>query len=170
MDCLQSFSFTSSANDNFVAPDLLTWTAPGLMPYWQVDKNYISTFNIQGFKNVNIYGIDVIGDFQPLITTVNPAIVSDWQITMRINGQMPLVSGNITAAPNGWSLTQGIPQSQTFTLNRFKTFFKLESPIQSAISIELNNLKINGIGPNNLLNVNVSWNLQFIVYYQYEGE
>jgi hypothetical protein len=170
MNCIQSFSFTSSANDNFVAPDLLAWTAPGGMPYFQVDKNYISTFNIQGFKNVNIFGVDVIGDFQPLITTVNPAIVSDWQIRMRLNGQMPLISGNITAAPNGWSLTQGIPQSQIFTLSRFKTSFKLESPIQSVTSIQLDNLKINGIGPNSLLTVNVSWNLQFIVYYQYEGE
>ena len=169
MDCMRSFSFLTSSNENAVAPEIKTW---GLAPqnYWLFSStNPTSTFNIQGFKNVNVHSIEAQGVVSTLITGTEGIIVNDWDWSITVNGQNPLINGNITVAPNGFSIqTQGI--NPTFVLGKYSPKFTFADPIQSVSSIQLTQLRASGIGAQNLANINITYAFNFIVYYTYEGE
>ena len=169
MSCIQSFTFLSSANETVAAPDFDSW---GLAPqnYWQYNKPAgTSTFNIQGFKNVNIHGIEAQGDVYTLHNSGNAALVNDWTFFLTVNGQNPQVSGNITVAPNNYSIvTQGI--NPLFALSRYNNKFTFEDPIQSATNIQISGLRASGIGAENLALLTIAWTVNFVVYYSYEGE
>ena len=169
MDCMRSFSFLTSSNENAVPPEIKTW---GVAPenYWEYSStNPSSTFNIQGFKNVNVYSIEAQGVVSTLATVAQGIIVNDWDWSLTVNGQNPLINGNITAAPNGFGIfTQ--PLNPTFVLGKYSPKFTFADPIQSVSSIVLTQLRATGIGAQNLANINITYAFNFIVYYTYEGE
>jgi len=169
MDCLRSFTFISSANESIVAPNIDTW---GLAPqnYWLANSSAgTSTFNIQGFKNVNIHSIEASGEVSCLLNTGFSVLVNDWSFYVQINGQNPLVSGNITASPNRFSIqTQGT--NPNFSLSKYNPKIEFADPIESARSIQITGFKASGIGAESLTTVNLAWNLNFVVYYSYEGD
>jgi len=169
MDCMRSFSFLSSANENAVGAEIKTW---GLAPqnYWLYQsQSQLSTFNIQGFKNVNVHSVEAQGVVSTLITGTEGIIVNDWDFSITVNGQNPLINGNITAAPNNFSIqTQGL--NPTFVIGKYSPKFTFADPIQSASSIQITQLRASGIGAQNLANINIAWAINFIVYYTYEGE
>ena len=169
MSCIKSFTFTTAINENAVAPQLQTW---GLAPqnYWAFESGAgISTFNIQGFKNVNIHGIEAVGDMASIVAFPNLVLVNDWSFRVRVNGQNSLVSGNITAAPNRYNITVQA-NNPIFSLSRYNPYLELASPIQSATSIQLVGYRASGIGAQNLAAINLAWDMTFVVYYSYEGE
>jgi len=74
MDCLRSFSFLSSASESTGATEFKTW---GVAPqnYWQYKSdNHLSTFNIRGFKSVNIHSVEVQGVVSTLFSSSENAI------------------------------------------------------------------------------------------------
>jgi hypothetical protein len=169
IDCLQSFSLSSATNDSFSTPDYSVWTIGG-QNFWQVKKDGTSTYDIQGFKNINIHAIDVIGDFRPVNAITNGGIVQDWTTSIRITGTGPLISGALTASPNFLSISTANTGINTFVLSRFKTRVQLSTPIQSAKKIEFFQYVANGIGAQSLISIELVWNLNFVFYYTYEGE
>jgi hypothetical protein len=170
MDCLKSFSLVSSANGTFAAPEFTNWGAANNL-FWNVKQTIGSSiFNVAGFKNINIYGIEVIGTFEGSSTLVSNGIVNDWNINLNIEGQAPLTNGNVTVAPNFLSLQDLPPFVTNFGLSKYSPKIKLSTPIQSVKNITFTNYNVNGYGAQNPLQIQLNWNLNFIIYYQFEGE
>ena len=167
MSCIKSFIITSSANETGIGPAQVdTW---GVDNYWIFNKGGTSTFNIEGFKNINIHSIEAQGDVASLIATGSSVIVNDWSFIIQVNGQNPIIGGNITAAPNNYSIVT-FGTNQIFSLSRYNPKFCLDSPIQSVTSINIQGLRASGYGAENLLTLNLAWFMNFIVYYSFEGE
>ena len=89
-------------------------------------------------------------------------------------------NSNFTPVNNiqGWTIgtdnyfVGSISLLSTINIQGFKYNYKVEfaSPIQSVTSIDLNTLTVSGIGNESLVNQNLTWFLNFVVYYSYEGE
>ena len=169
MDCLRSFSLSSPANQTLAAPDFDTWTI-GTSNFWSVNVNGSSIYQIRGFKNINIWGFEIVGDFNGSPTLASNGIVQDWSVGFVFNGQAPLIGGGTVLAPNFLSITDVNPFVNFFLASRYKTKVMLESPIQSVGQIEFTNWKANGIANENLLQIQLDWNLNFVFYYTFEGE
>jgi len=171
MSCLKSFNFNANANSNFTGAQVKTWSTVGGPQYWVINTGLLSTFNIQGFKNVNIHKFEVIGNVQTLVGAPNGGvIVEDWDWIIFLNGQQPLISGNITASPNQFNIGLGPVIGNTYEIGKYSPCVTLSSPIESVKSIQIQSLKAQGYGGETAGNVNVSWDVQFIFHYTYEGE
>lgn len=171
MDCLKSFSFKVTTNTTLTGGSIKQWTTGANQHFWSASAGTSSTYNIQGFKNINVFGVDVIGS----VTTLTAAgtggvIVNDWSIDVLLSGQQPLVGGNITAAPNYYSINETSPTNRIFPLSKFSNSVKLSDPINSVKFIQLGSTYAQGIGYETLGDVNLFWNLNFVVYYNFEGE
>jgi hypothetical protein len=172
MDCLRSFNFSASANSNFSpANNIQGWTI-GTNNYFVGSISLLSTINITGYKNINVHGIYLSG----LVTTLPTApiltkcLVEDWNISVRINGQMPIIGNQITVSPNQWNMNTSTIGIQNYRLGKYNTKVEFGDPIQSVTSIDLNSLEVSGIGNESLVNQNLTWFLNFTVYYKFEGE
>jgi len=172
MECLRSFSFAVDLINNVSgAADLKQWATSVGNHYWQVSTGTSSTYNIEGFKNINVYGIDVIGSIQTQTNTaINGAIVNDWMIDVTIGGQQPLVGGTITGVPNYYVLDTTNPSNKIYQLGRFSTSVKFATPFVSTRTIQLGQTYAQGIAYQTLLALNLRWKLNFVVYYKFEGE
>lgn len=167
MDCLRSFSFQSGANEVAIAPEIKVWTV-GTNNFWLYNSNNTaSIFNPQGFKNINVYSIQAIGDVNSLITGANGVLVQDWYFTINVLGQNAVISSNITTG--GFSIVQ-TDINPTFVLSKYNPIINFESPIQSASSFIITGFRVQGIGAENPLAINISWGITFNIYYKFEGE
>jgi len=168
MDCMRTFVLKSDANATFSNPNFLTW-AVGVQRYWQVITTYpTATFSVQGFKNINIFGVDVIGDFAS--ENPNHGLIEDWRITLLINGQAPIISGSINPVPNGFNINTDSVFLNRYQLSRYKTSVRFDTPIQSAKTIQFQNYSASGHANQSLTDINLNWDLNFVFYYQFEGE
>jgi hypothetical protein len=171
MRCHQSFSFFSSDSIFFDSPTLISWGS-GSENYWNIDNFSTSTsqFNIQGFKNINIYGVDMIGYVASSTASNFGGLVHDWGFTLELDGQVPLMSGNITASPNRYAITLANPQIKTFTLTKMKPSVVFTDPIKSVSDILIKGLFANGSNLQSIGSLTLKWSVTFIFYYEYEGE
>jgi len=169
MDCLRSFNFVAQGQANFVAPDVKTWFV-GAQEFWAFERNGSSTFTPRGFKNINVFGIDLVGNIgTQVVPLLGGCIPTDWNATIRINGQLPFI-GNVIAPTNDFNFDASSPNSNIFALGRYNPNVKFESPIQSVSSIELTSLRANGSGGQTAGNLNLQYFFNFVVYYTFEGE
>jgi hypothetical protein len=173
MECLRSFNLYSefsTVGPFNIGSEIKIWTT-GTENYWafQADDSRISTFNIQGFKNIDVYGIEVVGSVGTNIADPNGGcIASDWTIQIKVNGFVPIIGGSATAG--FYNLTTAQSETSKFSLGRFNPKFMLESPIMSPTSIVLNRLKANGVGAQTALNLNIQSLFNIIVYYKFQSE
>jgi hypothetical protein len=169
MECLRSFNFIAVGQANWVAPDVKTWTA-GAQEYWSFERNGSSTFTPQGFKNIDVYGISLLGNIGTLVAApVGGAIPSDWSVQLSINGQLPQLSG-VIGVTNDFNIDNTSPNANLFELGRFNSNLKFSDPINSVTSIVLNQIKSNGTGGQTVANLNLQYSFNFVVYYKFEGE
>jgi hypothetical protein len=63
MDCLRSFIVSIDQVTTFSGTDVKTWFV-GAQEFWVVEKAGVSTFVPEGFKNIDIYGVDTPGDLK----------------------------------------------------------------------------------------------------------
>jgi hypothetical protein len=171
MECLRSFTINIRQNTTFGTPEIDTWSDLGNTFFTLNTSNNFSRFNIQGFKNVDIYGVDVIGAVEhQTAATGFGALVTDWSFDIFINGQLPLVSGNIQTSPNYWNITATTNEPKVYRLSKNTNSVKLTSPLKSVSYIEFSGLFAQGMGVENINAIGLSWHLDFIFYYKYEGE
>ena len=169
MDCLRSFNFIARGQANFVSPDVKTWFV-GAQEFWAFKRSGSSVFNVQGFKNINVFGVKVIGDIGTEVTPLlGGAIPTDWAVGISINGEIARINGFIDTT-NDFNITQLNSEANNFNLSRFNPEVEFSSPIESVQSISIFELKANGSGGQTSGNLNLQYNLNFIVYYKYEGE
>lgn len=171
MACLESFSFFVSGNQTFSDPQLEWWGAVNVNT-WVVNNfgTSNSTFNVQGFKNINVYGIDMIGYLDASHDNNRSALISDWGFSLLIDGQVPEISGNITASPNFYGMTTAYPSIQKATLTKMKTNISFANPITSVRDITIEGLYANGTNLQTVGVIQLIWSATFVVYYKYEGE
>lgn len=171
MDCLRSFSFSTNLISTLTTggADLKQWTTSAGNHYWQAYAGTSSTYNIQGFTNIDVYGIDVIGNIQTQSNIgTNGVIVNDWSIDVSIDGQAPLVGGNVVGGYYGLDLT--IPDNNIFALGKYTNSVKFESPYISAKSIVLGKTRAQGIAFQTTGSINLFYKVNFVVYYKFQGE
>jgi hypothetical protein len=169
MECLRSFNFVASGQSNWSGTDVKTWFV-GAQEFWTFERAGSSTFTPQGFKNIDVYGIDLIGNFSTIVgAPAGGAIPTDWNVSLNINGTLPLLGG-VIAPTNFWNITDSSPSANNFQLGRFSNKAVFASPIKSVTSFEITGIKANGSGGQTAGNLNISYFMNFIVYYKFEGE
>jgi hypothetical protein len=171
MDCLRSFNIVINQNSTFSGAQVKTWTL-GLQEFWTVDINGISSFSFQGFKNVNVYGIDVIGQVNTERTAATGGCnVQDWSFQVLIEGQSPLASGKVDTVPsNYWAIQNGSVGSRTFALSKNTNSVRFADPITSARYLSFERLQAQGDGGQTVGIISLQYKLNFVVFYKYEGE
>jgi hypothetical protein len=173
MECLRSFNLASefsTIGPFLTGSEIKIWTT-GTDNYWafQADDSRISTFNIQGFKNIDVYGIEVVGSVGTNIADPNGGcIASDWTIQIAVNGFVPIIGGSTTGG--FYNLTSNQSSTSKFSLGRFNSKFMLESPIMSPTTIVLNRMKANGVGAQSSGALNIQSLLNIIVYYKFQEQ
>jgi len=170
MDCLRSFIVSIDQVTTFSGTDVKTWFV-GAQEFWVVEKAGVSTFVPEGFKNIDIYGVDVIGN----VSTQKAAgtggvVVQDWGFELLIDGQLPLVSGSITTSPNFWNIQTTTTGTKTFALSKNTNSLKFADPIGSVKNINFEVLRAQGVGGQTAGVVSLDWDLSFVFFYKYEGE
>ena len=167
----KKFSFRLNTNTNF-SIGVKQWTVGLNNHYFAFTTGAVSSrYNIQGFKNIDVYGIDCVGTIQTLATAaLGGVIVEDWAMDVFVNGQQPLVGGDVTVAPNFYAINATTGNNNEFVLSKYNNSVKLVSPIKSVQYIELQATNLTGYGYQTLNDVNIYWDMNFIVYYKFEGE
>lgn len=170
MDCLRSFIVDIKQAQTFVATDVKTWLL-GVQEYWVVEASGLSSFKTEGFKNIDIYGVDVIGSVQTWKTAISGGcVVEDWAFEILIDGQLPLVSGTKEASPDDWNIQLATNGTKTFAVSKFNNSVKFASPISSVKFINFEMLRAQGVGGQTAGAIALDYDLSFVFYYKYEGE
>ena len=171
MDCTNSFVINSTQSALFTSTggEFITWNV-GTNRFWQVSTIFSSAtdLNIQGFKNINIWGFDIVGDVTS--NGLDAASIHDWRTNLSIIGQQPAIGNQILPYPNALNINTDINLINNYSLSRYKTKCELSSPIQSVTQIKFNSFEFDGTGNANLTGVNLRWKFTFVFYYTYEGE
>jgi hypothetical protein len=173
MDCLRSFTFSCNTIQTFTTggSDLKQWTTSAGNHYWQANVGTFSTYNIVGYKNIDVYGIDVIGTVQTQTNIgTNGVIVEDWNMEVRIGGIAPSIGASIGTGTNFYALDLNNSDNNRFNLGRYTNSLKLASPYSSCTFIQLEQTQAQGIGYQTTGSINLDWSLNFVVYYKFEGE
>jgi len=171
MDCLRSFNISINQNVAYAAIGNIKSWANGTNQYFIIEDGFpnLTTFEIEGFKNINIFGMSVVGSIMPQLGALtNSAIIDDWSFEIVLNGQLPLISGVVTN--NYFNISSGGIGNKTFYLSKNTNSIMFETPFQSVESIDFNKVKMQGYGVQTLGNVATEWDLNFTFYYKYEGE
>lgn len=173
MDCLRSFVINTKNTATFTPTQIKSWAVGG-QHFWAGRIAGLSVFNIQGFKNVDVYGVDVIGAVLTDLSAgalTGGVVVEDWGFEIVIGGALPLVSGVVQTTPsNFWNLqTAGTP-AQTFSISKNTNSIKFADPINSVKFINFEALLCQGSGAQTLGTIALDYDISFIVYYKYEGE
>ena len=169
MDCLRTFSITINQNTLFTAPEVRTWGNVGNY-HWAMESTNTSFYDVQGFKNINLFSIEMVGQLQS--DAVNYAsdfsTVLDYGFILDITGQMPEVSGKIGLTPNVWNILT--PYNDELCLSKFNPKLTFNEPIQSFKRVSFEKLFANGQNATTINTVALNYNLTFIFNYKYEGE
>ena len=173
MDCLRSFSLTILDQNTYTAASsALTVWSHGQNHSYAIYSTDSSTFLIQGYKNINVFGVDMIGNVSSAYGNaprVDNANANDFEIGVQLVGQLPQPIG-VIGVPNDLPIIQNTFIEQIFTLSKYKTSVKFSTPIQSVSNISFYDFKAFGNNLENLAQVKMGYQLQFIFYYQFEGE
>jgi len=170
MDCLRSFIVSIDQVTTFSGTDVKTWFV-GAQEFWVVEKAGVSTFVPEGFKNIDIYGVDVIGNVSTQkAAATGGVVVQDWGFELLIEGQLPLASGTITTSPNYWNIQTTTTGTRTFALSKNTNSLKFADPIGSVKNINFEVLRAQGVGGQTAGVVSLDWDLSFVFFYKYEGE
>lgn len=169
MDCLRSFTIVTRATGTFTTPDIKQWTTGANQHFWTCDIDRSSTYNIQGFKNIDIYGVTMIGGITAQVPDVNNGVnVEDFNFGIYFQGQLPLLGGNITS--DYWQIQDTGIEPLRFQLSKNTNSIKFSSPIKSTQFIQFVHLKAQGNGYQTLSTISLDWDLSFTFYYKFEGE
>ena len=174
MDCLRSFTFVIGKQTNYTAAlRYKSWTVGG-QHYWLIDDAVAlgagSKYNIQGFKNINVYKIEITGDVNSAALPANvSAITENWSIFGSIKGTTSASVGNIQASPNPFGMTEYSGNSY-FNISKYQNYINFVTPIQSAEYIEFAGFYAEGYGNESLVSAQIGFFINVTVYYKYEGE
>jgi hypothetical protein len=171
MDCLRSFNLAIAGQGNQAAAQGFDSWLVGVQHFWLYQATALdSTFNVEGFKNINIHKISLTGDvYSGSAPAGVAAIVQNWNVDIQIVGQNAILGGNISAAPNGFSMIEQ-PINPIYCLSKFQKDIEFPTPIQSAKQIIVSGLYADGIACESLVSAQLEWFITINIFYKYEGE
>lgn len=167
MGCLKSFNILISLQRGFstAGTNIKNWGSAGNY-HWQVIENTLgSDLNIQGFKRLDIYGIQMVGNVYTDLSSNDGGIISDYGFNLNLTGQSPLVSGQ--------TIIGGYPLSTTsnnYYLSKYTNCVNFESPITGVTNINFGTFQAQGNNGETLNSLTLDLRLNFIFYYKYDGE
>lgn len=167
MDCLSSFSVLLRIQRGYsiAGTNVKSWGTIGNYN-WQVREIGGSTnLAIQGFKRIDLYGVQMLGLVYTDVGPNDGAIVNDFGINLTFTGQAPLISGISDNA--FWPLNLN---DKSFVLSKYRNEVNLESPLSGVSNINFGVFSAQGTGGETLNSVTLDIDLEFIFYYKYEGE
>jgi hypothetical protein len=171
MDCLRSFIIKIEQQGTFTTPQVKTWTTLNRHG-WVYDQIQTSNFNIQGFKNIDIYGVEMIGSIQNQKNAVTGnCVVTDFSFDISFDGQLPLISGVVSPVPeNYYNIYVNTLQARRFNLSKFTPKATFTEPINSVKNILFGQMSVSGNDWDTANTVSLDYRLGFVFYYKYEGE
>jgi len=169
MDCLRSFSIDLIAvkNYNTAGTNVKTWGVIGNQHWVVADVGSSSVFNVEGFKRLDIYGIEMVGSVISRPSISNACIVQDYSFQISLNAQVPLASGNIAASPNYWPISKNVT---SFDLSKYTNQITFESPYAGCSAISFENFNAQGNQAEAPNSIGLDIQLTFVFYYKYDGE
>jgi len=171
MGCLRSFNMYISGVANFSSPETKTWADLNNKYFAFESSGKTSTFDLTGFKNIDVYGMAVNGYIANRKNSLTgAATILDWNSIIFINGIAPGISGNVLASPNYWAPNVNVANANYFFLSKYQPTLNFASPFTSVNSIRLEGLNVSGVNAQTTDEVALDWKLGFTFYYQYEGE
>lgn len=168
MDCYRSFIIGISQNRTFTntSTQIKQWGTAGNY-HWVVSQLGSSVYNIQGYKKIDLYGVEMLGNIQTSLGPNDAGIVTDYAFQIGINGQVPLLSGEVQSSPDFWAID---PNYGIFDLGKYSNKIFFDSPYTGCSSIGFNAISIQGQNGETLNSLNLGIALQFKFIYKYEGE
>jgi hypothetical protein len=171
MDCLRSFNFGFKGAATYSpggAANFKIW-ANGTEKFFAIDIDQDSIIFPQGFKNINIYGIEMIGSVQTNVSSAaGGCLVDDFSFEIQLTGNFPII--NTVKTTDYWEISNLNDKAKTFTLSKNTNKVTLLDPIASVTEIKFNGMHVQGSGAQNGDVLALNWHLNFVFYYQYEGE
>jgi len=177
MDCLRTTNLTMSGS---IAD---TSTVAGSAVNFWVDYSTLMTgfvaslplvsceFSPQGFKNVDLYGVELIGYIASNNAVGGNFICDDYRFQTQIFGTFPILGG---VAPVGtpFQLNQGV-NSNGFAFTKTHSKVNFFTPIKSFSRIVFPNLTFTGYAPTLIgvsQNLNFKYEFDVLLHYRFEGE
>ena len=172
MDCLRTFTLNIFQNLTIDTPKFITWNAGNNVHPWVIQvgeqgpSSVISIFNVVGFKNIDFYGVTMVGNCYATIPTASrQGLVQDWGIDLNLTGSPSLIGGNF--GTNGFGFYQG---GNRISLTKYTNNYQLESPVKSVTEIDIINLNASGIQAESNTGIELTYDVSLVVFYKYEGE
>ena len=181
MDCLRTAKFSINYNSVFAfgsQPFTLRINSIGVNVQVDIDNK----FEVQGFKNVDVYGIKFIPemkftdfDYYTVGSSTSFSFTNNYDIVINLDGQKQLLGGVDVPLPGN---TNPVVQSSKFyILNNFAPEIILASPVKSVKSIDFQTFKATFLGliyTNTGVmaghNMELSIKGDLYLYYKFEGE
>lgn len=171
MDCLRSFNFALANQSNYDASLGFKYWQINSNHFWLIDQSLPNVkYLVQGFKNINIFKIEVSGDVNSSPAFVPyEALVQNWKWDLQIVGQNSTNVGILAPAQSpGYMIIQ--ETNPSFRLSKFQPSIEFETPIQSAKEIIFTNFYCDGIANKTITSAQVGFVINVTVFYKYEGE
>ena len=171
MDCLRSFNFALANQSNYDASLGFKYWQINSNHFWLIDQSLPNVkYLVQGFKNINVFKIEVSGDVNSSPAFVPyEALVQNWKWNLQIVGQNSTNVGILAPAQNpGYMVIQ--ETNPSFRLSKFQPSIEFETPIQSAKEIIFTNFYCDGIANKTTTSAQVGFVINVTIFYKYEGE
>jgi hypothetical protein len=169
--CLKSFNIVISNSYTFIAPEVKTWVTNGNQNFGFISDGLQSTFDIEGFQKIDLYGVQVNGIVAGnKSASIGQVIVQDWNFKLFVVGSESVVSGKVLTGSNFWNLNYNNTSSRNLFLGKYKSEINFLSPIMGVSQIVFDGLEANGYNALTANTASLNYNLTFTFYYKYEGE
>jgi hypothetical protein len=172
MDCMQSFNVTINQTGTFTNPDVKTWTTTNRNWVYNSSSDF-STFLIEGFKTVDLYGVSLSGYVAShKAATSGQVIVNDWDFEISLVAINAVVSGRVAPSPAAdfWGLNYNNTNSRILTLGKYNRSIDFKSPFSGLSQINFIGLQANGYNAQTDDTASLDYNLVFTFYYKNDGE
>ena len=167
MDCLNKFQFYILQGVTFTtAGSTLSTYTSGTNIVFTAERGLPSNnFTVQGFKNINLYGIKLSLTLINQITNSDQGIIDDYNFGITFTGQIPSISG--VFSPNGLSINSN--KGEVY-LGKYNNHLMFAEPIKSCNNIVIESLGLQGYSPQSLTSLSLYIKGNIIFFYKYEGE
>ena len=167
MDCLRSFQININQSRTFstAGVDVEMW-GPITNYNWTVDlPAVISSLDLTGFKNIDLYGIKMNAAVQSPLGIVNSGIVNDYGFAITFSGIAGQINSNFST--NGYAATT---TNSSIRLTKYQNELTFASPTNGCRSVTIENFFAQGINAELLNSITLSLTATFVFYYKFEGE
>ena len=169
MDCLRQFQIYISQSRTLTVGasqfDYFPTSFNQITPWAAQLNGQFFNYAILGFKNIDLYGVKMLGYVQSPIGGTSAGIVNDYSFQVGLAGQTPQISGAITT--NDYS---GVINNNTIQLSKYQNEIIFAEPIKSTSSLNIGTFKAQGIGAESSTEIILQLEIQMYFYYKFEGE